>query len=234
MNMLRPDQSFPQPTIPPVVSAALERSFLGTLPLPLVLPMLADGRAIEMPPRTIVAPAAHRVGAALLLDGVARLFVRAPGGREATVGYRHKGNFFLHLHDSPPLFHIQALTACRGWIIPQKSFARALKQDPRFGQAVARYAGTRLHSTVKELRFGLFASVRQRMARHLLELAGKERVAPVTVQELADAVGSVREVVSRELRELVQMGAIARRPSGYALLQPERLRAEFADMLDGA
>lgn len=235
MNMLRSDQPFPEP-IPPLVAAALARSFLATLPMEVVAPMLADGRAFEMPARAIVAPAAHRVGAALLLDGLARLFVRAPGGREATVGYRRQGNFFLHLNDSPPLFHIQALTECRGWLIPQRSFERALQQDARFGTAVAHYAGKRLHSTVKELRFGLFASVRQRMARHLMELAaattGKALVAPVTVQELADAVGSVREVVSRELRELVQAGVIGRLPSGYALLQPQKLRAEFSEMLD--
>jgi CRP/FNR family transcriptional regulator len=215
---------------------ALERSFLSTLPTEVVAPMLADGRELAMPARAVVAPSAHRVGAALLLDGLARLFVRAPGGREATVGYRRQGNFFLHLNHSPQPFHIQALTSCRGWLIPQASFERALKGDPRFGAAVAQHAGARLHATVKELRFGLFATVRQRMARHLLELASVAPegalVAPVTVQELADAVGSVREVVSREIRDLVQLGVITRLANGYGLPRPERLRAEFADMLD--
>jgi CRP/FNR family transcriptional regulator len=218
--------------------AAVARSFFATLPTHLFAPMLADGFEIEIPARTVASPSLYRSQAALVLEGVARLYVSTPGGREATVGYRRQGDFLFSCIESSPPMRIQALTACRAWLIPMASFERALNADPRVGSAVANYAGARLYATVSDFRFSLFATVRQRMARHLLELAtvggDGEPVAQVTVQELADAVGSVREVVSREVRDLMQERAIARVPNGYALLRPGLLRAEFAAIFDGA
>ena len=60
-----------------------------------------------------------------------------------------------------------------------------------------------------------FGSVRQRVAAHLLDLAsdrqrpGGRLVAHVSQQELADAAGSVREVVARALRDLRVAGIVA-------------------------
>ena len=60
-----------------------------------------------------------------------------------------------------------------------------------------------------------FGSVRQRVATHLLDLAsdrqrpGGRLVARVSQQELADAAGSVREVVARALRDLRAAGMVA-------------------------
>jgi CRP/FNR family transcriptional regulator, cyclic AMP receptor protein len=48
-------------------------------------------------------------------------------------------------------------------------------------------------------------------------------VAAIGRQELADAVGSVREVVVRALRELRQAGLLETRRDGITLLDPERL-----------
>src|SRR4029077_9891192 len=52
-----------------------------------------------------------------------------------------------------------------------------------------------------------FGTVRQRVARHLLDLASEQQQGPALVarisqQDLADHVGTVREVVSRILGEL--------------------------------
>ena len=60
-----------------------------------------------------------------------------------------------------------------------------------------------------------FGSVGQRVAAHLLDLAsdrqrpGGRLVAHVSQQELADAAGSVREVVARALRDLRVAGIVA-------------------------
>jgi CRP/FNR family cyclic AMP-dependent transcriptional regulator len=59
-----------------------------------------------------------------------------------------------------------------------------------------------------------FMSVRQRVASHLLRIArpraghATELVASTTQQELADAVGSVREVVSRTLHDFREEGLV--------------------------
>jgi CRP/FNR family transcriptional regulator, cyclic AMP receptor protein len=69
------------------------------------------------------------------------------------------------------------------------------------------------------------------VARHLLDLAaqhqrGPDLVAHVSQQELADAVGTVREVVVRTLRELRQEGLLETGRAGIRILAPERLLAE--------
>jgi CRP/FNR family cyclic AMP-dependent transcriptional regulator len=69
----------------------------------------------------------------------------------------------------------------------------------------------------------------QRVARHLLDLAaegGPELVAPVSQQQLADAVGTVREVVVRVLRDLRRAGVIRTGRDRIVIVDPARLSAE--------
>ena len=71
--------------------------------------------------------------------------------------------------------------------------------------------------------------VRVRVARDLLErakmsgplVAGLHLA--VTQQSLADATGSVRELVARALRELRQEGAVATADDGITVLDPDVL-----------
>jgi CRP/FNR family transcriptional regulator, cyclic AMP receptor protein len=73
--------------------------------------------------------------------------------------------------------------------------------------AFAKEITRRLYDLLDELAGTAFSSVRARVARHLLDLSipdpqdGKW-IVTATQQEIADAVGSVREVVARALKEL--------------------------------
>lgn len=89
----------------------------------------------------------------------------------------------------------------------------------------------RVLSFIAEIRDSAFATVRQRVARHLLDLAsegqtGPELVAAIGQQDLADAVGSVREVVVRALRELRQGHLIETGRDRIVILDPVGLVAE--------
>jgi CRP/FNR family cyclic AMP-dependent transcriptional regulator len=74
--------------------------------------------------------------------------------------------------------------------------------------------------------------VKQRVASHLLDLASAPQrpqdrlVAHVSQPELADAIGSVREVVARALRELRLAGLLATSPDSIVILDPARLHDE--------
>src|SRR5947208_2338039 len=74
--------------------------------------------------------------------------------------------------------------------------------------AFAQESAHRLYEVLEELAGKTFATVRQRVVRHLLDLAASRRtadgrlVALVNQQDLANSVGSVREVVARILHEL--------------------------------
>ena len=91
---------------------------------------------------------------------------------------------------------------------------------------------TGLYEALQQTAVNTFGSVRQRIAGHLLDIASAEQrpngelMARVTQQELADAVGSVREVVARVLRDFRRSGLVATRTDSVRVLDPEGLHDE--------
>jgi CRP-like cAMP-binding protein len=75
----------------------------------------------------------------------------------------------------------------------------------------------------------IFFSVRQLLARHLLQravhLQGK-LVVPATQEELAEAIGSVRSVVARVLSDLRVDGLVDRDKKGLIIADADGLHAE--------
>jgi CRP-like cAMP-binding protein len=75
---------------------------------------------------------------------------------------------------------------------------------------------------------GLFLSIRARVARHLMDLAvSRDGVLVVAAghQEIAEAIGSVREVVSRTLVRLRNERIVDRHDGETLLLDPAALHA---------
>ena len=73
----------------------------------------------------------------------------------------------------------------------------------------------------------MFLSVRARVARHLIDLAVMEDgVLTVSVghQEIADAIGSVREVVTRAMLDMRDGGLVTRKAHKTVLADVEQLR----------
>ena len=95
--------------------------------------------------------------------------------------------------------------------------------------ALSQELSRRLDETLQQIAINAFGSVRQRVASQLLELATtKDRSdgrlsAHLSQQELADAVGSVREVVSRALRDLRAAGIVATSTHEVVILDATRL-----------
>jgi CRP/FNR family transcriptional regulator len=91
----------------------------------------------------------------------------------------------------------------------------------------------RLYDVLEELAGNTFASVRQRVVRHLLDLAASRGasdhrlVALVNQQELANNVGSVREVVARVLHELRAASLVRTSPGRVEILDPLKMSSEL-------
>src|SRR6266508_4362300 len=102
----------------------------------------------------------------------------------------------------------------------------------RVAWAIAEELNRRLDDTLQQTAINAFGSVKQRVAAHLLDLASAQQrpvgrlVARVSQQELADAVGSVREVVARALRDFRLAGLVATAPDSVLILDPTRLHEE--------
>lgn len=115
------------------------------------------------------------------------------------------------------------VVATREGVLPQLA-----RRDPRVGLWMADELAARVDGLLQELAMNAFWPVRRRLGRHLLDLAVNDQRGEVLLvrashQELADAVGTVREVVARTLGGLRSAGYIASEPDGLRLLDPQAL-----------
>ena len=144
----------------------------------------------------------------LLMSGVVRVFLTAPDGRTLTIRYCHRGaligvfTLFARPLATPEIRLLNQSCA------NVASVARRLAgTDVRIASALLTELSERVQGFVAEVSGGAFTTVRQRVARHLLDFASQGMFARgelhvlVSQRELADAVGTVREVVVRVLRE---------------------------------
>jgi CRP/FNR family transcriptional regulator len=107
-------------------------------------------------------------------------------------------------------------------MLPVVALREEMQRSPIFACVVAEEIAGNLYEVLDEMALNTFGSVRQRVARHLLDLARGEDdgrlVARVTQTELASAAGSVREVVARTLGQLRRDGLVATSQGGITLI----------------
>lgn len=110
--------------------------------------------------------------------------------------------------------------------LDSKDFQHLCHQFPAIPMQCLRVAGRRLRQLVGTIERISFGSIRQRLAAHLLEYAGDEFTLPVTHQELASRLGTVREVVTRNLGRFQAEGLVEVAGRSIKVLDREGLRRE--------
>ncbi len=189
---------------------------LSRLP-PEVLTRLLDGHVVV---RAAAGGVLYRpgevAGVAVVVDGLVRVSMTSDEGRQVTVRYARRGDVLgvpVTVSGSAPV-SVQAVTdavaaTTRPGVLPELA-----RRDPRVGLWMADELAARVGGLLQELAMNAFWPVRRRLARHLLDLAvdaqqGGELVVRASHQELADHVGTVREVVARTLAQLRADGYLA-------------------------
>jgi CRP/FNR family cyclic AMP-dependent transcriptional regulator len=216
------------------VDDALARSFLAELPAELAGRLREEGERADYPAGTTVYRAGDDPQAALVVSGLLRVFLTSAEGRQVTVRYARPGDVLgiAVLVGGPATTGVQAVLPSSVFRISVRSLTATARRDPRVSWAIAEELSRRLYDTLEQTAVNAFGSVRQRVAAHLLDLAsdrqrpGGRLVAHVSQQELADAAGSVREVVARALRDLRVAGIVATTADSVVILDPARLYAE--------
>jgi len=175
----------------------------------------------------------------LVVTGVIRVFVTAPDGRTMTIRYCRAGELLgamsLFSDEFTEPATKQALVDTL-LLTLSPSRARALAHgDLRVASALLVELSERARNFVNEIPGTAFATVRQRVARELLDLASihqpdrlpnGELAVQITQQDLAEAVGTVREVVVRTLRQLRDAGAVRTERDRIVLVDPAQLTEE--------
>ena len=182
----------------------------------------------------------HRAGdrerhVELVVYGLVRVHARAPDGRTLTVRYCRAGALMgvMSLYADPFVMPAatQALVETDLLTMDSGALRRMADCDPRVARALLLELSERAATFAAEIGGSAFSTVRQRVARHVLDLAtphdpGPELVAVITQDSLAGAVGTTREVVVRALRELRRDQLVQTRRGGIIVLEPEHLLAE--------
>jgi len=222
-------------SLEPDVCAALARSHCRALPDDLLTRLTAGAVRVELPAGAdLIAPGAHG-RLFLVVAGVFKTYLIAPNGRQATIRYSRPGDIAgsaTVFDDRPSLASCRTVTASTALLFHMDTVRALSTTEVRVANVLNIEMTQRLYAYFAELSGTTFSSLRERVIRHLLDVASEQQrgaalVAKLSQQELADAVGSVREVVARALSKLRQEGLVRTGEAGIELLEPARL-AELA------
>jgi len=155
-------------------------------------------------------------GIFLIIQGTVKIFRTSAGGREVMLSIEAAPATVAEL----PLFDggaypasVRATEPVVALFINKSDFQQFCRQNPDVALKVLAVVGRRLRHLVGLVESMTFGSVTQRLARMLLDAAkaaGSDTFdLPATHQELASRLGTVREVVSRNLGRFRAQGLIS-------------------------
>jgi CRP/FNR family transcriptional regulator len=193
---------------------------------------------LDFPARTVVHRSGDAARCGLVVTGLLRHYLVSTDGREMTMRYGTPGvlaGAVVTVAGPTPTW-AQAVVDTTALILDVEKVRAAALANAEVAWALATEMGRAHRELLRAIADTAFGSIRQRLARHLLDLAmsdgrshddlGPHLVVRVTQQELADAVGSVREVVARALREMRDEGLVESRGTVLILRDPIRLGEE--------
>jgi CRP/FNR family transcriptional regulator len=212
----------------------LAKSFLGHLPDEVVEALLMTGDRADYPSGSTIYREGDRPSTLLVLHGLLRVYMASPDGRQITVRYARPADVLgiAVLVGGPADVGVQTLDEVSVFRLDARALRTAAQRDARVSWALAEELNRRLYESLEQTAVNAFGSVRQRVATHLLDLASTQQLprgellAKVRQQELADAVGSSREVVARVLRDLRLEGLVDTGPDSIHVLDPVGLQAQ--------
>jgi len=172
-------------------------------------------------------------------SGNVRIFKSSPNGREQVLSIDGPGSSIAEL----PLFDGGAYPASAPAVddvtllfVSKQDFQALCLAHPQVPLKVLRVVGARLRRLVGIIEELSFTTVRHRLASYLLRLAqksgkripeGVEVTLPITNQELAAQIGTVRELVSRNLSRLQAEGMLKTDGRNVLIINLKALEDEF-------
>lgn len=184
---------------------------LAVLPEPVRQRIAAEATAVTVPAGTMIFDERQPCqGFPFILGGAIRVAKVSPGGRELPL-YRVMPGETCIITSSCLLgnvpYNARGVTENESVLVllPQGMFAELLALEP-FRSFIFNLFAERMADLMQLIEEVAFRKLDQRLAALLL---GKGRVVHATHQQLADELGSVREMVSRLLKGFSEQGLVA-------------------------
>jgi len=194
--------------------------------------LLLGARSFTLPAGSVTYSPEETV-ADVVESGLVRIFVSSADGRQASFAYVHAPSFY----GAPTILGVgmptsaQTLTETRLLRLDARHMATLFEEDLEVAKALAHVMASRISQAARLVTVRSLGTVRERLAYDLLERASDQMLhgdassLRVTHEELAESIGSAREVVSRILGELRRSGVINASPGVLSVLELERLAA---------
>lgn len=179
------------------------------------------------------------LGLFVVASGNVRIFKTSPSGREQVLSIDGPGSSVAEL----PVFDGGSYPASASAVeeavvlfVSKESFQELCLAHPQVALKVLRVVGSRLRRLVGIIEELSFTTVRHRLAAFLLRLAKHAGVQvgrsisftlPDSNQEIASQIGTVRELVSRNLNRLQAEGLIQIDGRTVTILKPAAIEAEI-------
>jgi CRP/FNR family transcriptional regulator len=217
---------------PDPTQRAIAASLLAEIPAALRTRVLANALPVELPAGGVIYRDGGEPRCLLVVAGLIRIVLSSPDGRALVIRYAGAGELLgvPTIVGGPAPVGGELVTDARLLALNAQTLRHLGQTEPAVGWLLAREATQRLYATIAAVADRAFGSLRQRVARHLLDLAARQSdgrlVAPVTQQQLADAVGSARPAVAKMVAELRDLDLVATIAPGIAILDAEGLHAE--------
>src|SRR6185436_19096795 len=193
-----------------------------------------------VPGQTIFNEGDACIGLYVVVSGHVRIFKTSASGREQVLSIDGPGSSVAEL----PVFDggnypasVAAVDDATLLFVSKQDFQSLCLSHPHVSLKVLRVVGSRLRRLVGIIEELSFTTVRHRLASFLVRLAQKEGkrnadgieiTLPVSNQELASQIGTVRELVSRNLSRLQAEGLIRMDGRSVIVLDLKGLEAELS------
>lgn len=122
-----------------------------------------------------------------------------------------------------------AETDLAAYMLPQPVFHRLMDVSAPFRALVFHHFADRIADLMQLVEEVAFGQVDQRLAAYLAERAP---LLQATHQQIADELGTVREVISRRLKQFEQLGLVQLARGQVRIYDPERLQQMAAPLRD--
>jgi CRP/FNR family cyclic AMP-dependent transcriptional regulator len=145
----------------------------------------------------------------ILREGQMKVYVEDENGREHTVRIMQEGDSFGELAlvgDFPRSANVMTLSEASAFVISKANFMDCLRHNPDFSFALIQSLAHKVRDTTSELTHLALSDVYGRlvhiMEKYAQEQDGKPCFPKFTHREIANMIGSSREMVSKILKDL--------------------------------
>jgi CRP-like cAMP-binding protein len=165
--------------------------------------------------------------------GLARAFWTIPDGRQTTVAFFRPQEIVggTTFPENPPWIFVQAITDSTLILLDPDNFRTLAKKEPQVAMAMAATLSVRVRNGFRLTTVRSLGSIRERVAYDLLTRASQSQLVvgrlevQATQAQLADSIGSSREVLSRAMRDLRADGIVETSPGLVRVIDAPKLAA---------